>query len=85
MAKRYKSNEGFYQNADGTRDDATFHEEILDNEEADRATRMMSARGMLERGVDRATVAAVYGEDALPETDATPESEGEGGEPAARD
>ena len=59
MAK-YKSDEGFYETGGDGRDDETFHEEILDNKEADLTARRQSARDLINQGEDRDVVLAMY-------------------------
>ena len=59
--KPLPTREGVYVRADGTLDEASFHEELLDNAEADLATRRASFRRAVEGGAPRAEALEAYG------------------------
>lgn len=76
------SNEGFSW-VNGKKSDAAFHAAMLDNAEADAASRRWSRRYARERGFSEADIEAMYGLDEPPPNDPSPDDAG--GPPATLD
>ena len=66
--RRYPSGEGFVERPDGTRDDAAFHDEFLDNPEAKRLVAEQAIERAIANGMDPARARRLYGLATVPPT-----------------